>query len=102
MLQQLDVVLSTITAFEDALDDCFIESYEYTGTRNCTEHGIVCMNWSSKSPHDHIKNDFIDGSIEKAENYCRDPDGTGQPWCYTVDPNIRYQNCTVPRCNTSN
>lgn len=34
------------------------------------------------------------------ENYCRNPDGTGYPWCFTTDPNQRIAKCThIPRCD---
>ena len=32
-------------------------------------------------------------------NYCRNPDGEAQPWCYTVDPNSRWEFCSIPLCS---
>ena len=29
---------------------------------------------------------------------CRDPDGTGRPWCYTTNKDIRWEYCAVPIC----
>ena len=42
-------------------------------------------------------------------NYCRNPDisndpyinkycGKGRPWCYTTDPNKRWEFCDIPKC----
>lgn len=32
-------------------------------------------------------------------NFCRNPDGdSGGPWCYTTDPNTRWEHCNVPNC----
>ena len=32
-------------------------------------------------------------------NYCRDPDGTGYPWCYTTEQGVRWEGCSVPDCD---
>ncbi|XP_053387166.1 plasminogen-like [Mercenaria mercenaria] len=73
---------------------CYVVGYAYLyqGTRQTTSDGIICQRWDSQSPHGHNRNDpaaFPDISASAAANYCRDPDGTGAPWCYTVDSNIR-------------
>lgn len=32
-------------------------------------------------------------------NYCRNPDGDRiGPWCYTTDPEQRYESCNIPQC----
>ena len=31
-------------------------------------------------------------------NYCRDPDETGYPWCYTSQAGVRWEGCSVPLC----
>ena len=32
-------------------------------------------------------------------NYCRNPEGRGErPWCYTTDPEVRWEYCSVPAC----
>uniref|UniRef100_A0A3Q2YMN8 Kringle domain-containing protein n=1 Tax=Hippocampus comes TaxID=109280 RepID=A0A3Q2YMN8_HIPCM len=34
------------------------------------------------------------------ENFCRNPNNDpGGPWCYTTDPNVRAEECGVPRCS---
>lgn len=32
------------------------------------------------------------------ENYCRNPDNERSPWCYTTDPETRWEYCGVPVC----
>lgn len=31
-------------------------------------------------------------------NYCRNPDNDIQPWCYTTDPDTKWEYCKVPIC----
>ncbi|KAI8493087.1 carbohydrate binding [Branchiostoma belcheri] len=33
-----------------------------------------------------------------SENYCRNPDSEKRPWCYTLDPSVRWQYCPVKSC----
>ncbi|XP_078603199.1 plasminogen-like [Branchiostoma floridae x Branchiostoma japonicum] len=36
---------------------------------------------------------------ELVENYCRNPDGEGgTSWCYTMDPDTRWEYCIHPAC----
>ena len=67
-----------------------------------TVGGLVCQEWSSQTPHEHsYGEDFqfpLDGSVIVAKNYCRDVDGLGTPWCYTVDENVRWDYCDPPTC----
>ena len=71
--------------------DCEIDSNtEYNG--NMTERGILCQNWSLNTPHSH-NNNFVGN-----HNKCANPDNTRRngvltPWCYTVDPNVRWDYC---------
>eukprot|EP00105_Crassostrea_gigas_P041126 XP_019925274.1 PREDICTED: plasminogen [Crassostrea gigas] len=66
---------------------------EYTGTVSHTKTGIPCQRWDSKTPHAHDLNHLF-----KDENYCRNPDGSAGPWCFTMDPDIRWELCDVPKC----
>ena len=71
-----------------------------------TEDKKTCQAWSAQSPQSHSNNkDELfpkDGSVAAAENYCRDPDGKGKPWCYTTDPATPWQYCDVPTCKYFN
>jgi len=81
------------------------QGHEYVGTLNTTVSGRTCQAWTSDSPHERTgvaKNYafYPDVSLEAAENYCRNP--TRRPegvWCYTTDPDVRWEACDVPLCN---
>ncbi|XP_076091040.1 endoprotease bli-like isoform X1 [Mytilus galloprovincialis] len=66
----------------------------YRGTVNITESGLKCQAWSQNAPHSHR----YTVQLADQHNYCRNPDKSAKPWCYTTDPNIRYQFCNIPVC----
>ena len=76
----------------------------YRGLMRSTISGKMCQHWSSQSPHKHkytADSMFTDGSVELADNFCRNPDpsfATGA-WCYTMDPDTKWEMCDVPLCN---
>ena len=35
-------------------------------------------------------------------NYCRNLDGVGGVWCYTVDAQVVWEYCYVPYCDKAN
>merc|ERR1719228_2051675 len=57
-----------------------------------TISGKICQKWSSQTPHAHSLT-IIDGNNH---NYCRNPDGEPGIWCYTTDPNTRWELCEQP------
>merc|ERR1711963_1393575 len=66
---------------------------DYVGKANITIFGISCQRWSDTEPWDHNFTDVGD------HNFCRNPGGYyGGVWCYTSDPEIEYQYCSVPLC----
>ncbi len=34
----------------------------------------------------------------EAKNYCRTSDVEGTPWCYTTNPDVRWEHCRIPLC----
>ena len=55
----------------------------YAGARRATIGGMPCVDWAPVAHAAIAALPFVDGSIEAAENYCRNPDGdTNGPWCY--------------------
>ena len=70
---------------------------DYMGEANTTIDGIPCQRWSETHPHDH------DFTYVGDHNFCRNPNGASQSqvWCFTTDPKIQSQYCTVPFCPIS-
>ena len=67
---------------------------DYRGTSNTTKDGIPCQRWNDTKPHDHVF------TQEGEHNFCRNPIGAPaeQVFCYTTDPAVRVQFCSVPSC----
>jgi len=67
---------------------------EYNGKVSRTESGIKCAKWNQpvhrNKPHKYRQNE--------SDNYCRNPDNdtVNGPWCYTTDPNKRWEKCNIP------
>ncbi|XP_066271084.1 uncharacterized protein [Branchiostoma lanceolatum] len=70
----------------------------YRGTVSETATGKTCQRWDSQTPHGHSRTsrNYPSGGLE--QNYCRNPDGWTGLWCYTTDPNQRWELCNVPVC----
>ncbi|KAK1337879.1 hypothetical protein QTO34_000980 [Cnephaeus nilssonii] len=83
---------------EEECMHCSGENYE--GTISRTMSGLECQAWDSQTPHAHgyIPAKFPSKNLKR--NYCRNPDGEPRPWCFTTDPNKRWELCDIPRCTT--
>ncbi|XP_076872226.1 plasminogen-like, partial [Brachyhypopomus gauderio] len=73
----------------------------YRGTVAVTESGKTCQTWASQYPHEHSRTPekFPCRGLEK--NYCRNPDNERRLWCYTTDPETRWEYCAIPSCDTA-
>ncbi|XP_031523418.1 apolipoprotein(a) isoform X2 [Papio anubis] len=71
----------------------------YRGTYFTTVTGRTCQAWSSMTPHSHSRTpeNYPNGGL--AKNYCRNPDPVAAPWCYTMDPSVRWEYCNLTRCS---
>merc|ERR1711902_478286 len=71
---------------------------DYRGTISETASGRTCQRWDSNEPHSHSRKraNYPNAGLE--ENYCRNPDGEPASWCYTTDPDKRWDYCDVPVC----
>jgi hypothetical protein len=73
---------------------------------NTTISGRTCQNWTKDTPH--RRNSQTRNAVAKGihgvgdHNYCRDPDAEGGPWCYTTDPNKRWEFCRGGAYTTKN
>ena len=66
----------------------------YRGCQSVTRTGLTCQSWAAQTPHQHSLADESAGeSAEAAKNHCRNPDGGDSIWCYTTDPNVRFDYC---------
>ena len=72
---------------------------EYRGRVNTTPSGRTCQKWSSQEPHVHSRTPEVYPYSNLEENYCRNPDGWNNAWCYTTDSDKRWEDCTVPDCS---
>ncbi|XP_062859121.1 hyaluronan-binding protein 2 [Trichomycterus rosablanca] len=88
-----------------APDDCYEGDGEsYRGFTSETVSGLECLPWNANLiPY---VGDFDDEDAATDEddgigphNYCRNPDGENQPWCFIRYKNeLRWDDCNVTRC----
>ncbi|TRY84049.1 hypothetical protein DNTS_021078 [Danionella cerebrum] len=73
----------------------------YRGTVSVTPAGVACQHWDALFPHNHSYTPLSYKCKDLRENYCRNPDGSEIPWCFTTDPKVRRAFCTnIPRCES--
>ena len=83
------------------LANCFTgRGRGYNGTINTTRSGRTCQRWSEQAPHQFILPSSQYPEIAGGHNYCRNPGSRAPegPWCFTTDPNTRWEYCDVPKC----
>lgn len=69
------------------------------GKVNKTKLGLDCQSWNAQIPHNHDRPPDVFPQIRYGENYCRNAGGDEpMPWCFTMDPHIRWQYCDIPIC----
>uniref|UniRef100_A0A8D0G9I1 Plasminogen n=1 Tax=Sphenodon punctatus TaxID=8508 RepID=A0A8D0G9I1_SPHPU len=77
------------------------QGYDYRGQIAVTTSGATCQHWSAQFPHKHARTPENYPCKALEENYCRNPDGETMPWCYTTDPNKRWEYCNIPSCDST-
>jgi len=91
----------------DECPECCLSSdcSDYRGRIAKTESGKDCQAWSSEKPHKKqaaLKSKMDSGELPMlTENFCRNANGHETTWCYTVDPDTRWENCNTPRCSAT-
>ncbi|XP_052075053.1 IgGFc-binding protein-like isoform X1 [Mytilus californianus] len=80
---------------QEDVDECrkSTKGTEYKGLISLTQTGRTCQYWERQYPHKHVFS-----KLKTEHNYCRNPDNSGQPWCYTNDPSTRWEYCKIPMC----
>lgn len=77
----------------DYVRTCIMDNgVEYRGTVAITMGGLPCQRVSPLSEPRYTPT--LRNGLE--ENFCRNPDrDPGGPWCYTMDPAVRFQSCGI-------
>lgn len=77
---------------------------KYRGCQYRTMTGRTCQKWSAQTPQKHGMNltanpelnDRLAPQAGVEDSLCRNPDGSGNLWCYTTDKDTRWEYC-VPK-----
>ncbi|OWF47331.1 uncharacterized protein LOC110454487 [Mizuhopecten yessoensis] len=75
--------------------DCFNTSVQYVGRVSCTVNGTLCQRWDTTLPH---VGNFLKDRTD-LQNWCRIAGETSRPWCYTTDPDVRWEYCPIQDCS---
>ncbi|WAR25009.1 NRP1-like protein [Mya arenaria] len=70
-------------------DLCFNNSTLWNGTISTSRSGKTCLSWNSSGI------EFFDGGVDNTDNFCRDPNNTGNTWCHT---RRGPEACDIPKC----
>uniref|UniRef100_A0A4W4FKN7 Hepatopoietin-A n=1 Tax=Electrophorus electricus TaxID=8005 RepID=A0A4W4FKN7_ELEEL len=96
----ISVCDSDLGSERDVSTSCYRGQGEhYRGTVNVTSAGLACQRWDVQFPHNHSYTPQNYKCKDLRENFCRNPDGSEIPWCFTTDPAVRKAPCTnIPKC----
>ncbi|XP_071952274.1 uncharacterized protein [Antedon mediterranea] len=78
------------------IPECYENTFgiDYRGSVSTTNTGKTCQKWTSQTPHEHSRKPYVYPNRGLGDhNFCRNPDGGFHPWCYTTDPNERWEYC---------
>ncbi|CAH1777248.1 unnamed protein product [Owenia fusiformis] len=72
----------------------------YSGSQTSTRSGKSCQRWDKQIPHQHKirATDLTDGNLTAAGPKCRNPNDRDRPWCFTTDPDTRWEFCDIQNC----
>uniref|UniRef100_A0A2D4MPZ1 Kringle-containing protein marking the eye and the nose n=1 Tax=Micrurus spixii TaxID=129469 RepID=A0A2D4MPZ1_9SAUR len=88
------------------LSECFmVNGADYRGLQNRTAPGFAgkpCLYWNQTREHAYNTAKYPNGEWGLgSHNYCRNPDGDVQPWCYISEneEGIYWKYCDIPTCH---
>uniref|UniRef100_A0A8C9I7B1 Plasmin n=1 Tax=Piliocolobus tephrosceles TaxID=591936 RepID=A0A8C9I7B1_9PRIM len=91
--------MSAVLTDSPEVQDCYHgDGQSYRGSFSTTVTGRTCQSWSSMTPHWHQRTTEYYPNGYVLENYCRNPDAEIRPWCYTMDPSVRWEYCNLTQC----
>jgi hypothetical protein len=68
--------------------------HDYRGCQTKTVSGDTCQKWTVQTPQEHQRLlDTFKGVGLNNHNYCRNPDNEETIWCYTTNPDVRWDYC---------
>ncbi|XP_071851463.1 inactive tyrosine-protein kinase transmembrane receptor ROR1-like isoform X3 [Apostichopus japonicus] len=81
-------------------DTCYKDiGQSYRGKVNKTIGGYDCQPWDKQEPHEHSLLVSTYHELAGGHNYCRNPGGgLLKPWCFTMNPEERVQQCEMVQC----
>lgn len=78
--------------------ECYTDDLgrDYRGEVSVTESGKQCMLWTAQEPHRHNRTEerYPDTGLGD-HSYCRNPDDEPGAWCFTMDPESRWEFCDI-------
>ncbi|KAG7318261.1 hypothetical protein KOW79_018016 [Hemibagrus wyckioides] len=87
------------------LEECIYgNGVQYRGEKQKSSSGSVCLNWNSTN-RDYDVTLHPDLSTGVGDhNYCRNPDDSGEPWCYVsgADGQLQREACAIEACQDEN
>ncbi|XP_028814074.1 hepatocyte growth factor [Denticeps clupeoides] len=72
----------------------------YRGPMDHTESGRECQRWDLDEPHRHTFHPKWFPGQGLKDNFCRNPNGRHRPWCYTTDPSVPWEYCSIKECES--
>eukprot|EP00092_Neocalanus_flemingeri_P024752 GFUD01026841.1.p1 GENE.GFUD01026841.1~~GFUD01026841.1.p1 ORF type:complete len:501 (+),score=103.73 GFUD01026841.1:277-1779(+) len=76
---------------------------DYRGSESRTKSGLECLAWTTldRTLHTVTVDRYPDTGLGE-HNYCRNPDGSKQVWCYTSLTKDAFDYCDLPACGSGN
>ncbi|KAM5130999.1 kremen protein 2 isoform 1-T1 [Callospermophilus lateralis] len=97
---------SAVSLYSPGLSECFqVNGADYRGQQNHTGPrgaGRPCLFWDQTQQHSYSSSSDPQGRWGLgAHNFCRNPDGDVQPWCYVAETEegIYWRYCDIPTCH---
>jgi hypothetical protein len=63
----------------------------YRGNVAVTMSKRDCQPWILQFPHAHHFFPSLFPGLDMQSNFCRNPDNSSLPWCFTMDPNVPWE-----------